>query len=72
MRYHTFDTGKVEPIRTKQRIKGVSICHTPENWAELDDYISGLSGSEKAVAYLGAYMAWNLAAKIVNEGLENE
>ena len=38
---------------------------------DLVERLNSFSSSEKAVAWLAAMMAWNLACKIVNEELEN-
>lgn len=48
-------------------IKPVELFHTPASWAELQDWIEGHTGSERAVATVAAVMAWNLAASITNE-----
>ena len=48
-------------------IKSVPAFVTPEDIKDLEDRIESYSGSEKAAAWMGAIMAWNLACKIVNE-----
>ena len=46
--------------------------YTPQDMKDLEDRIESYSGSEKAVAWIAAMMAWNLACKIVNEAKETE
>lgn len=48
-------------------IKSVPAFVTPEDMKDLEDRIEIYSGSEKAAAWMGAIMAWNLACKMVNE-----
>ena len=48
-------------------IKSVELFHTPESWTELQDWIEGHTGSERAVATVAAVMAWNLAASLTND-----
>ena len=48
-------------------IKSVPAFVTPEDMKDLEDRIESYSGSEKAAAWMGAIMAWNLACKMVNE-----
>jgi len=48
-------------------IKPVELFHTPASWTELQDWIEGHTGSERAVATVAAVMAWNLAASLTNE-----
>jgi len=54
-------------------IKSVPAFVTPEDMKDLEDRIESYSGSEKAAAWMGAIMAWNLACKMVNkkEATEN-
>jgi hypothetical protein len=56
--------------KTVPVLKPVHMFATPENWPELERWLMGLTGAERAVATTAALMAWNLAAKIVNEGTE--
>ena len=46
--------------------------YTPADMKDLEDRLDSYSGSEAAVAWLAAMMAWNLACKIVNEAKETE
>ena len=48
-------------------IKSVPAFVTPEDMKDLEDRIESYSGGEKAAAWMGAIMAWNLACKMVNE-----
>jgi len=52
-------------------IKPVNIFVTPENMKDLEDRIGSFSGGEKAAAWMGAMMAWNLACKLVEQGEES-
>lgn len=40
---------------------------TPENKEEFASWLDGFKGQEKIIALTAASMAWNLAAKLVNE-----
>jgi hypothetical protein len=53
-------------------IKGVDMFYTPTSMKDLEDRLESYSGSEKAVAYIAAMMAWNLACKIVEESKQEE
>ena len=44
--------------------------HTPADMTDLEDRLNSYSGSERAVAWIAAMMAWNLACKLVNESKE--
>lgn len=46
--------------------------YTPEDMKDLEDRIESYSGSEKAVAWIAAMMAWNLACKLVEESKKEE
>ena len=50
------------------KITPVNNFVTPDSLDDLSRRIESFSASEKAVAWLSAMMAWNLACKIVNEG----
>jgi hypothetical protein len=49
------------------RIAPVDFFTTPRDWREMEAWLMNLHGAERAVATIAAMMAWNLAAKIVNE-----
>jgi hypothetical protein len=49
------------------QIKPLDMFHTPSSWKELQDWIDGHAGPERAVATVAAVMAWNLAATITNQ-----
>ena len=53
-------------------IKGVDMFYTPTSMKDLEDRLESYSGQEKAVAWIAAMMAWNLACKIVEESKETE
>lgn len=53
-------------------IKGVDMFYTPTSMKDLEDRLESYSGSEKAVAYIAAMMAWNLACKLVNDEAEQK
>jgi hypothetical protein len=55
----------------ENKIKSQDAFVTPEDMEDLKERLNSFSSSEKAVAWLAAMMAWNLACKIVNEELEN-
>ena len=46
--------------------------YTPTSMKDLEDRLESYSGQEKAVAWIAAMMAWNLACKIVEESKETE
>ena len=51
-------------------IKPSLICHTPENMKELQDILARYTGpGEGIIAVTAAFMAWNLASKIIDEKL---
>ena len=56
---------KIEPVPG-------GIFTTPKDIKALQDYLSLFNGSEAIVAQTCAWMAWNLACKIVNESEEKE
>ena len=53
-------------------IKGVDAFYTPTSMKDLEDRLESYSSSEKAVAWISAMMAWNLACKIVEESKQEE
>jgi len=53
-------------------IKGVDMFYTPQDMKDLEDRLESYSGQEKAIAWMGAMMAWNLACKIVEESKQEE
>ena len=53
-------------------MKKVDLFYTPTSMKDLEDRLESFSGSEKAIAWLGAMMAWNLACKIVEESKQEE
>jgi hypothetical protein len=52
-------------------IKPANMFVTPDNMKDLEDRIESFSGGEKAAAWMGAMMAWNLACKLVEQGEES-
>ena len=54
------------------KIEEIGMFHTPKDWVELQEWINGLHGSEKAMATIAACMAWNLAASLTNEEETND
>jgi len=56
-------------------IKPVGLFHTPANMKELQDILERYTGTNEdgvgmgAVANTAAFMAWNLASKLVEEAL---
>jgi len=53
-------------------IKGVDMFYTPQDMKDLEDRLESYSGQEKAIAWMSAMMAWNLACKIVEESKQEE
>ena len=54
-------------------ITTVGLFHTPENIKELQDILASYTApGESLVATTAAFMAWNLASKIVDDALANE
>ena len=45
---------------------------TPKDMEALMQYCERFTGQERAVAFIGAGMAWNLAHKMVEEALKEE
>lgn len=54
------------------KIEPIGLFATPESVKDLQDYLALFNGGEAAVAQTCAWMAWNLACKIVNESEEEE
>lgn len=50
-------------------LKQVGLVNTPNDLDELQNYLAKFNGSEAIVAQTCAFMAWNLASKIVDEHL---
>lgn len=48
-------------------LQPVHMFRTPENWAEIQDWINRHAPEDRAHLYTAAIMAWNLAAKLVAE-----
>ena len=46
--------------------------YTPADVKDLEERLDSYSGSEAAVAWVAAMMAWNLACKLVKESKETE
>ena len=63
----TAPSGAFKTKRYNTMIKSVPAFVTPEDMKDLEDRIESYSGGEKAAAWMGAIMAWNLACKMVNE-----
>lgn len=59
--------GKGAGNQMTKKIERIELFHTPKDWNELHAWLAGLSGSERAAALTAAFMAWNLAAKIIEE-----
>ena len=54
----------------KNPITPVGLFHTPENIKELQDILASYTDlGNSIVAQTAAFMAWNLASKIVEEAL---
>ena len=53
------------------KIEPSNMFATPENMADLQAYINKFSGAEYIVAMTVAGMTWNLAAKLVEETLND-
>ena len=56
----------------KNPLERSGLITTPEDMKGLKDWIELLSGPQKAVAYVAAGMAWNLAHKMVSEEIKKE
>jgi hypothetical protein len=51
----------------------VGLFHTPENIKEMQDILASYTApGESIVAQTAAFMAWNLASKIVDEALADK
>ena len=53
----------------KNPIGKAGFFSTPEDMESFQKYLSNFSGSEAVVANTCAFMAWNLASKIVDEAI---
>ena len=53
--------------KPKINIKPMGMFHTPKSMAELERYLNGLVGSERAVAIVTMGMTWNYLAAVVKE-----
>jgi hypothetical protein len=54
-------------------ITPVGLFHTPENVKELQDILASYTApGESNLAQTAAFMAWNLASKIIDEVLANK
>ena len=47
-------------------LQPMNLVYTPKDLVELEEYITSFNGVERGVAYVCAYMAWNLACKLTN------
>ena len=47
----------------------VGMVATPESMKDFQDYLSNFSGKEGVMANTVAFMAWNLASKVIDEAL---
>ena len=57
-------------IKSSNPIGKVGLFATPESMDSFQDYLGKFTGSEAVVANTCAFMAWNLASKIIDELLE--
>jgi hypothetical protein len=51
-------------------MKTMGLFSTPKSQDELIDYIEGLAGSEKALAWVIFGMTWNMIAHQINDAKE--
>lgn len=60
-------------MSTPCRLKSNGMFHTPNSTEELCDWIEQLPTADgvRLTAYTAAMMAWNLAAKLINESTTN-
>ena len=56
----------------KDIISPSNAFYTPVDVKDLEERLDSYSGSEAAVAWVAAMMAWNLACKLVNESKTEE
>lgn len=49
-------------------IKSIELFHTPDDWDELMTWIHRHSPEDRAHLTTAAAMAWNLAAKLIEDG----
>jgi hypothetical protein len=56
----------------KNPIGKVGLFATPKSMERLQDYMEKFNGPEGTVANTCAFMAWNLASKIIDDILEEE
>jgi hypothetical protein len=55
----------------KNPIQTINLFYTPTSMEDLQDKLALHYGSEGVVAQTAAWMAWNLASKIVEEQLQD-
>ena len=53
-------------------LKANGMFHTPNDTNELLSWIEEHKGQDRIHVMTAAMMAWNLAAKIVNEGIDSD
>ena len=55
----------------KNPIQNIGLFYTPTSMEDLQDKLALHYGSEGVVAQTAAWMAWNLASKIIEEQLQD-
>jgi len=56
----------------KNPLGKMALVATPDNMKQLEKHLEQFSGSERVVATVSAFMAWNLACKLIDEAIEEE
>ena len=56
--------------KKEMKIEEQKLFLTPPNWKYVEDWIQFQRPEERLYFYTVAFMTWNLAAKITNEGEE--
>lgn len=54
----------------KNRIGNIGLYATPDSMESFQKYLAKFSGGEGVAAQIGAWMAWNLASKLIAENDE--
>lgn len=67
-RLETFKTDKttITDLSSKDEIKPNGFYDTPESMRDLESRLNNYSGEERAVAWLGAMLAWNYACAVTS------
>ena len=66
------DTSTQQEDRPMSKIKEIGMFNTPKDWPVLQHWIEMHGPEDRIHLWTAACMAWNLAAKLANDGIEEE